>query len=93
MICELKQVSKQYEIGDQVLTILQPTDLQVNEKEFLLIIGPSGSGKTTLLSLIGCVIYPSSGELKIDGQIVNHLSANEMASLRLKTIGDRKSVV
>jgi putative ABC transport system ATP-binding protein len=87
MICELKGVSKQYQIADQTLTILQKTDLQINEKEFLLIIGPSGSGKTTLLSLIGCVIYPTTGELTINGQLVNNISTRQMAALRLKTIG------
>ncbi|HMN89549.1 MAG TPA: ATP-binding cassette domain-containing protein [Saprospiraceae bacterium] len=42
---------------------MQPTSLEIQTGELLLIIGPSGSGKTTLLSLLGCVIYPSSGRL------------------------------
>jgi putative ABC transport system ATP-binding protein len=52
-----------------------------------LIIGPSGSGKTTLLSLIGCVIYPTSGEVIIDGIKTSTLNARKMASIRLNKIG------
>lgn len=87
MIAELKGVGKEYRTGDQTIVALQPTDLILNEGELLLIIGPSGSGKTTLLSLLGCVIYPSYGDLWVDGQHVNKLSEKDLARLRLNTIG------
>lgn len=87
MIAELKGAGKEYETGDQIIVALQPTTLQLNEGELLLIIGPSGSGKTTLLSLLGCVIYPSQGDLWVDGQHVNRLKENALAKLRLNTIG------
>jgi putative ABC transport system ATP-binding protein len=87
MIAELKAAGKEYQTGDQKIIALQPTDLQLNEGELLLIIGPSGSGKTTLLSLLGCVIYPSQGDLFVDGQYVNKLKPNQLAKLRLDTIG------
>jgi putative ABC transport system ATP-binding protein len=87
MIAELKGVGKEYRTGDQTIVALQPTTLQLNEGELLLIIGPSGSGKTTLLSLLGCVIYPSYGDLWVDGQYVNKLNQKELARLRLNTIG------
>nr|WP_293833339.1 ABC transporter ATP-binding protein [uncultured Arsenicibacter sp.] len=87
MIAELKSVGKEYKTGDQTIVALQPTSLTLNEGELLLIIGPSGSGKTTLLSLLGCVIYPSYGDLWVDGKHVNKLNAAELARLRLNTIG------
>lgn len=87
MIAQLKAAGKEYRTGDQTIVALQPTDLQLQEGELLLIIGPSGSGKTTLLSLLGCVIYPSYGNLWVDGQHVNKLNQNELARLRLNTIG------
>ncbi len=87
IIAELKGVGKEYQTGDQTIIALQPTDLVLNEGELLLIIGPSGSGKTTLLSLLGCVIYPSQGELYVAGQHVNSMNANQLAKLRLNTIG------
>jgi putative ABC transport system ATP-binding protein len=87
MIAELKGVSKEYKVGDQTLVALQKTDLKINEGELILIIGPSGSGKTTLLSLLGCVIYPTEGDLWVDGQHVNKMNQEQLAKLRLNTIG------
>lgn len=87
MIAQLKGAGKEYKTGDQTIVALQPTDLSLQEGELLLIIGPSGSGKTTLLSLLGCVIYPSYGNLWVDGQHINRLNQNELARLRLNNIG------
>jgi putative ABC transport system ATP-binding protein len=87
IIAELKGAGKEYQAGDQTIVALQPTDLQLYEGELLLIIGPSGSGKTTLLSLLGCVIYPTQGDLYVAGQHVNQLKSNQLAKLRLNTIG------
>jgi putative ABC transport system ATP-binding protein len=87
VIAELKNASKEYQMGDQTITALQATNFKVNDGELLLIIGPSGSGKTTLLSLIGCVIYPSKGELSVNNENVNAMSQSQMAKLRLNTIG------
>lgn len=87
MIAELKGAGKQYQTGDQTIVALQATTLKLNEGELMLIIGPSGSGKTTLLSLLGCVIYPSFGDLWVAGKHINELKTNDLAKLRLNTIG------
>lgn len=87
MIAQLENASKEYQVGDQTIVALEKTNFTLREGELSLIIGPSGSGKTTLLSLIGCVIYPSTGTLWVDGQEVNSLTQNQKASLRLNTIG------
>ncbi|MCU0341589.1 MAG: ABC transporter ATP-binding protein [Spirosomaceae bacterium] len=86
-VAELKGAGKEYKTGDQIITALHPTDLKLYEGELLLIIGPSGSGKTTLLSLLGCVIYPSMGDLYVNGAHINDLKENQLAKLRLDTIG------
>ena len=83
----IKGASKEYKTGDTVITALQPTTFDFRKKELTLIIGPSGSGKTTLLSLLGCVIFPTSGEVYIDNLLVNNLSEKELARVRLKNIG------
>jgi len=83
----VKEASKEYKTGDTVITALQPTTFDFMKKELTLIIGPSGSGKTTLLSLLGCVIFPTTGEVYIDNLLVNNLSDNELAGVRLKNIG------
>lgn len=87
MIAELIGAGKEYKTGDQTIVALQPTDFRLEEGQLTLIIGPSGSGKTTLLSLLGCVIYPSYGDLWVNGQHINALSQNQLAHLRLHTIG------
>jgi putative ABC transport system ATP-binding protein len=83
----IKGASKEYKTGDTVITALQPTTFDFMKKELTLIIGPSGSGKTTLLSLLGCVIFPTSGEVYIDNRLINNLSEKELAGVRLKNIG------
>ena len=87
MIARLNGVGKEYQVGDQTIVALKPVDLEIYEGQLVLIIGPSGSGKTTLLSLIGCVIYPTYGELYVNDQLVNDMSQKQLASLRLNTIG------
>jgi putative ABC transport system ATP-binding protein len=83
----IKGASKEYKTGDTVITALQPTTFDFRKKELTLIIGPSGSGKTTLLSLLGCVIFPTAGEVYIDNLLVNNLSEKELARVRLNNIG------
>jgi putative ABC transport system ATP-binding protein len=87
MIARLNGVGKEYQVGDQTIVALKPVDLEIYEGQLVLIIGPSGSGKTTLLSLIGCVIYPTYGQLYVNDQLVNDMSQKQLASLRLNTIG------
>ncbi|WP_291286328.1 ABC transporter ATP-binding protein [Flavobacterium sp.] len=87
VIAEIKGACKEYQTGDTLITALKPTNVQFKTGELTLIIGPSGSGKTTLLSLLGCVIYPTRGDVFIEGQQVNTLSAKELSALRLNKIG------
>jgi putative ABC transport system ATP-binding protein len=87
VIAEIRGACKEYQTGDTLITALKPTTVQFKTGELTLIIGPSGSGKTTLLSLLGCVIYPTKGDVFIDGQQVNTLSAKQLSTLRLSKIG------
>lgn len=87
IVAQVIKSGKEYKSGDTVIEALKPSTMELKSGELTLIIGPSGSGKTTLLSLLGCVIYPSYGEVFIDGVKVNELSENEMAKIRLEKIG------
>lgn len=86
-IVQVKNVKKTYQSGDTLVTALDSTTETFNKGELTLIMGPSGSGKTTLLSLVGCVIYPTSGDVYLKNIQVNNLSENELANIRLNTIG------
>ena len=87
VIAQVIKAGKDYKTGDTTITALQPSTMDLLSGELTLIIGPSGSGKTTLLSLFGCVIYPTSGEVLIDGEKINDLSENKLAAIRLEKIG------
>jgi putative ABC transport system ATP-binding protein len=53
----------------------------------MLLMGPSGSGKTTLLSIIGCILRPTSGVVRILGREVSHLSERELPRVRREHVG------
>lgn len=74
-------------MGDTTIVALTPSTVSFNTGEVTLIVGPSGSGKTTLLSLLGCVIYPTTGDVWLGDTCVNRLSETELAKIRLNEIG------
>ncbi len=65
----LEGISKQF--GDQL--IIPPTDLTINEGEFLTLLGPSGCGKTTLLRMIAGLETPTTGKIFLADKDVTHL--------------------
>ena len=68
-------------------TELKYPDWQVDEGDHALILGGSGSGKTTLLHLIGGLMRPKYGEVRIGGQRLSALKANQLDKFRGKNIG------
>jgi putative ABC transport system ATP-binding protein len=84
---EMRGVSKSYGVGDAEVRALVGVDLMVHHGEVLFLMGPSGSGKTTLLSIMGCILRPSSGSVRIAGEEVARLSEREMPRIRLERIG------
>lgn len=66
---EAKGVSLTYVGADGSLhAAVSNASFSVEENEFVSIIGPSGCGKTTLLKLVGDLLAPSSGEIRIEGR-------------------------
>ncbi|MEY3515834.1 MAG: hypothetical protein RIS67_51, partial [Pseudomonadota bacterium] len=86
-LVEIRQLTKAYVRGKQVLEVLHGINLDIPEGDFVALMGPSGSGKTTLLNLIGGIDSPTSGVLTIDGQRIDDLSGNELAAWRANTVG------
>lgn len=83
----LSEAGKEYITGESTIVALQPTTIEFRTGEITLLVGPSGSGKTTLLSLLGSVIYPTTGKVCVGDTCINNLSEKELAKLRLQHIG------
>src|SRR3989304_5486325 len=84
---ELKNVTKQYEVGDQIIQVLKGISLKIRDGEFVGILGASGSGKSTLMHIIGLLDSPSEGQVLIDGKDASKLSDNELSKLRNHYVG------
>lgn len=67
---EVSGVSKHYGAGETRVDALRKLDLTVRRGEVAALLGPSGSGKTTLLNIIGCIIEPTEGRVRLDGETV-----------------------
>ncbi|HHV86849.1 MAG TPA: ABC transporter ATP-binding protein [Petrimonas sp.] len=83
----IEGAGKEYKTGDTTIVALAPSTTEFRKGEVTLIVGPSGSGKTTLLSLLGCVIYPTMGNVWLGDTCVSRLSEAELAKIRLNEIG------
>ncbi len=87
MIIQALGVSKVYEHGSGRVEAVRRADLSVSAGEIVAIMGPSGSGKTTLLTLLGAMLRPTSGEVRIEGRSLAGLSQEELARVRRRKIG------
>lgn len=86
-VLEVKEVSKIYGAGAGKVIAVDAVTLGLNEGEVLLIMGPSGSGKTTLLSIMGCILRPTSGEVRVAGRVVSTLGEDDLPDIRKNHIG------
>jgi NitT/TauT family transport system ATP-binding protein len=67
----VEHLSMEFDRDGQSTVVLNNIDLEVGQGEFLCIVGPSGCGKSTLLSTLAGFLSPTSGEVRIDGEIVS----------------------
>jgi putative ABC transport system ATP-binding protein len=81
------ELTKTYAEGVSGVPALRGIDLEVHPGELVMLVGPSGSGKTTLLSIMGCILSPSAGSVRIAGQEVGQLKRKDLAPIRLSHIG------
>ena len=87
MLVEMNNICKDYPQGRETVRVLKDVCLQVEEGDYLAVMGPSGSGKTTLMNLIGCLDVPTSGEYRLDGELLANATSNHLAEVRNRTLG------
>jgi putative ABC transport system ATP-binding protein len=86
-IIEAHELTKTYAQGEAAMRALDAVTLDVRSGELMLLVGPSGSGKTTLLSILGCILRPTSGTLKVMGEDVTRMRERDLPAIRRERIG------
>jgi putative ABC transport system ATP-binding protein len=86
-IAAVRGLRKTYASGRVAVRALDGVDFDARSGELVLLMGPSGSGKTTLLSILGCILQPSQGSVRICGREVSGLAQSQLPEVRLRHIG------
>jgi putative ABC transport system ATP-binding protein len=84
---EIKKLVKTYTMGETSVPALKGVSVSLNRGEFTGLVGTSGSGKSTFLNMIGCIDYPDSGTITIEGNELSTFSENQRSDFRNRRIG------
>jgi putative ABC transport system ATP-binding protein len=84
---ECISLTKQYKGKNRTINAVSDINLQLEQGEFVLLKGRSGAGKSTLLNLLGGLIRPTSGTVRIEDLIINELDNKSLSNLLLNKIG------
>jgi len=86
-VIEVRNVTKQFRKGSEVITPLREATLDVDSGEFVSLMGASGTGKSTLLNLIAGIDRPTEGTIAVNGTQITGLSRSKLATWRAANIG------
>jgi putative ABC transport system ATP-binding protein len=86
-IIEAHNVSKTLGAGPAQVEALKRVDLALNGGELTVLMEPSGSGKTTLLSILGCMLTPTEGTVRVCGVSTQSAGAEQLAKIRREHVG------
>lgn len=88
VLVECRDLKKEFRIpGGGSNKVLMGIDLILRAGEFVTLMGPSGCGKSTLLNIIGGLIPPSSGDVKVNGRSLGSMGHRELAKVRREDVG------
>ena len=79
-------LTKRFGTGDATVVAVDSVDIRIEAGELVMIMGDSGCGKTTLISLLGCILTPDAGELRIDGERIDPVN-EDLSVIRHEKIG------
>ena len=83
----LNNICKYYGENETLVKALDDINIDLNKKEFVVILGPSGAGKTTVLNILGGMDVATSGSYLINGNDVCKYNNKELARFRREKIG------
>lgn len=83
----LKDVRKTYTMGEVQIHAADGVSFEIEKGEFAVIVGPSGAGKTTVLNILGRMDSATSGEVYVDGVLINRFSNRQLTGYRREDIG------
>jgi putative ABC transport system ATP-binding protein/lipoprotein-releasing system ATP-binding protein len=84
---ELRSVSREFILDHDVIHAVRDVSVTIEKGDYISIVGHSGSGKTTLLSMIGGILFPSSGSLIYEGTEIYSLNDDELSAYRAGKVG------
>ena len=80
-------VGKIYHTGELDITALHDVNFEIEKGEFCVLLGPSGSGKSTLLNIIGGIDRADSGQITIEGELMEKMTVKRLSQYRRKHLG------
>jgi len=83
----LENVTKEYNLDEQVITPVRNVNLNIEKGKFVIIYGRSGTGKSTLLNLAAGLIKPTAGRVKLGEEYIDQMNDKEISRLRSRKIG------
>jgi len=86
MIIEAKGLTKKFGQSAAEIVAVNQVDISIQRGELVMFMGDSGCGKTTLISLLGCILTPDEGELRINQKLVDYENDN-LPLIRRRDIG------
>ena len=86
-LIEMKNITKEYSVGEIKIKALDNVSLQISKGEFVAITGQSGSGKSTIMNILGCLDKPESGTYILNGQDVFRANGKKLSQIRNREIG------
>ncbi len=86
LVASLRGVTRSFGSGETRARVLGPIDVDVRAGEVTLVTGPSGSGKTTLLSILGLLLAPTEGRIRLGGEDVSDASEARRTKLRRERV-------
>lgn len=88
IIFKVKNLVKNFKVGDETVKVLRDISFNVNKGDFLVVFGPSGSGKSTLLHTLLGLEPPSSGQVFLNSKdFYAKTDEDQRSVLRKETIG------